>query len=232
MVPAPVSCPSVTMKKKNHSRISEIMPRVLEPPSSVRILRGKKKKKSPAAALERELHGVLEVTLLGLSTQAAAASGCAEVGVIWTKDSFPGEERTIAKTAPSRDTFANQQAFLCTWKYRPPLTFLSFWIIKNINIGFLREDTVSFSTVSWEGRLACSSRFHVITLFWFFTRSPEHCMWDETPAPSSFLLMKVPSHLVSPSFGIWTQIRPRLPLLSLPDTFLVLFTNFSTLWAF
>ena len=56
------------------------MPRVLEPPSSVRILR--KKKKSPAAALERELHGVLEVTLLGLSTQAAAASGCAEVGVI------------------------------------------------------------------------------------------------------------------------------------------------------
>lgn len=81
MVPAPVSCPSVTMKKKNHSHISEIMPRVLEPPSSVRILRGEKKK-SPAAALERELHGVLEVTLLGLSTQAAAASGCAEVGVI------------------------------------------------------------------------------------------------------------------------------------------------------
>lgn len=67
-------------EKKNHSHISELMPRVLEPPSSVRILR--KKKKSPAAALERELHGVLEVTLLGLSTQAAAASGCAEVGVI------------------------------------------------------------------------------------------------------------------------------------------------------
>lgn len=80
MVPAPVSCPSLTVKKKNHSHISELMPRVLEPPSSVRILR--KKKKSPAAALERELHGVLEVTLLGLSTQAAAASGCAEVGVI------------------------------------------------------------------------------------------------------------------------------------------------------
>ena len=80
MVPAPVSCPSLTVKKKNHSHISELMPRVLEPPSSVRILR--KKKKRPAAALERELHGVLEVTLLGLSTQAAAASGCAEVGVI------------------------------------------------------------------------------------------------------------------------------------------------------
>lgn len=71
--------PFCDCEKKNHSHISEIMPRVLEPPSSVRILRGKKKK-SPAA--ERELHGVLEVTLLRLSTQAAAASGCAEVGVI------------------------------------------------------------------------------------------------------------------------------------------------------
>ena len=54
------------------------MPQVLEPASSIRITR----KKSPAAALEREMHGVLEMMLLSLSTQAAAASVCGEVGVI------------------------------------------------------------------------------------------------------------------------------------------------------
>lgn len=121
---------------------------------------------------------------------------------------------------------------LCAHKNTDTLTFLSFWIIKNINICFSSGDTVSSSAVSWEDRLARSSRFHVITLFRFFTWSPEHCMWDETQAPSLFLLIQVPSHLVSPSFGVWTQIRPHLPLLSLPNTFLVLFTNLSTHWAF
>ena len=121
---------------------------------------------------------------------------------------------------------------LCAHKNTDTLTFLSFWITKNINICFSSGDTVSSSAVSWEGRLARSSRSRVITLFWFFTWSPEHCMWDKAQASSSFLLIRVTSHLVYPLSVSEIKEGLHLPLLSLPDMFFILFTNFSSVYCF
>ena len=202
------------------------MPQVLEPPSSVRIMR----KKRPSSSFRERRMESSRWWCLAFPHKLQPPPVVVRLG--WSEPRTVFQVRkTHTKAAPSQDILLISK-HLCAHKNTDTLTFLSFWIIKSINICFLRWDTVSSSAVSWEDRLARSSRFHVTTLFWFFTCCPEHCMWDETQAPSSFLLIKVPSHLVSPSFGVWTQIWPHLPLLPLPDTFLVLFTNLSTHWAF
>lgn len=169
------------------------MPQVLEPASSIRITR---KKKPSSSFRERDAWSPRDDASQPFHTSCSCLRLWWGWGDLNQGHTFAEEEPYQRQHLP--ETLLLISKHLCAHKNTDTLTFLSFWITKNINICFSSGDTVSSSAVSWEGRLARSSRFCVITLFWFFTWSPEHCMWDKAQASSSFLLIRVTSHLVYP----------------------------------